>query len=91
MAVVAEVVAAWGTGEVRVQPRPGAPREASLLHLDCDKMKQLLGWSPAWGFREAVRHTVEWHKALLEGRDPWQTTIAQIKTYSSSLAWRGVP
>jgi len=39
-----------------------APHEARHLSLATDKASELLGWRPAYHFREAVEKTVEWYR-----------------------------
>ena len=41
-----------------------AVHEASLLQLDNGKVHQLVGWRPAWSFREAVGRTVAWYRDM---------------------------
>jgi CDP-glucose 4,6-dehydratase len=43
------------------------PHEAGLLRLDASQAQQMLKWRPRWRLDEALRHTVEWHRAWLEG------------------------
>ena len=45
------------------EPFHGRPHEASFLKLDCSRLRQVFGWKPVWGIREAVEKTVEWTKA----------------------------
>jgi CDP-glucose 4,6-dehydratase len=40
--------------------------EAKLLRLTTDKARLLLGWTPAWGFREAIAGTVEWYRTAAQ-------------------------
>lgn len=44
------------------QSNPNAPHEARLLQVCSEKAHRLLGWSPVWGFAEAVRETVQWYQ-----------------------------
>ena len=43
-----KIVACWGQGSIEVAQQQGAPHEAGLLHLNCDKAIQQLGWTPRW-------------------------------------------
>lgn len=61
--LVQEVLKNWGRGQMVVNPDPNAPHEAQLLHLNCDKARQSLGWSPRWSFEETVKRTVAWYMA----------------------------
>ena len=54
------------------------PHEANFLKLDCSKAKSMLKWYPKLNVSDAVRLTVEWSKANLQGKD---ITRGQIKDY----------
>lgn len=41
------------------------PHEASLLKLDCSKLKSRMGWMPHWTIQEAVKKTVEWYQMYI--------------------------
>lgn len=76
--VVQESVQAWG-GEVSWRAQPGEhPHEAGFLKLDSSKARSLLAWSPRLSLREAVRATVEWHRAWIGGSDMRSFTLLQI-------------
>jgi CDP-glucose 4,6-dehydratase len=45
----------------------GAPHEAKLLRLNCDKAKELLKWESVLNFDETVKMTVEWYKKYYSG------------------------
>lgn len=75
--LAAEVVKCWGSGTVVAREERNAPHESKLLHLNCDKARQLLGWRPRWTFDQAVCTTVEWYTAA----DKAATSIGQIKAY----------
>jgi CDP-glucose 4,6-dehydratase len=57
------VVQEWGSGSLSIAPSMGAPHEAGFLHLNCDKIRNYLGWVPVWGFQETIHETVRWYKA----------------------------
>lgn len=58
-----------------------APHEADFLKLDCSKIKSVLGWKPRWHITDAVKKTVEWSKAYLNGVDISIVMENQIKEY----------
>ena len=65
----------------------GAVHEARLLQLATDKAHALLGWSPAWNFSNAIKHTIEWYRQ--EQENPGQTAVnkmtsAQISNYCAA-------
>lgn len=76
-----KIVVFWGTGEVKVAIQHGAPHEARLLHLNCDKSQQLLNWHPRWDFERTVEETVRWYKEVLAGKPALQISKQQIKSH----------
>ena len=65
---------------------PDAPHEAGFLSMTIDKARAGLGWSPQWGFDDAVRETVAWYRALNDGGSARDITRAQIATYQRARA-----
>jgi CDP-glucose 4,6-dehydratase len=57
------------------------PHEAALLSLDSTKAIGRLGWRPRWDAGEAVRKTLEWHRAWREGRDMRAISIRQARVH----------
>ena len=41
------------------------PHEATLLHLDSSKARQMLAWKPVWTFEEGVAATASWYQEWL--------------------------
>jgi CDP-glucose 4,6-dehydratase len=64
--LVEEALRHW-PGSWADQSDPGAPHEASLLHLVIDKAHHQLGWAPRWDFATTLERTVQWYR-LLEQR-----------------------
>lgn len=79
--LVQMVVAEWGSGKVEVAPQSGAPYEARLLHLNCDKANQLLQWRPKWDAERAVAETVRWYRGVFEGQSALELSRKQISEY----------
>jgi CDP-glucose 4,6-dehydratase len=75
------IVSRWGSGKIEVQAATDDPHEASLLHLNCDKAHQVLGWYPRWSFERTVAETVAWYRAVLSGQSVSKVSGDQIKTY----------
>lgn len=71
------ILEAWGSGEIVIRSDPGAPHEAGLLHLNCDKARHGLDWSPRWNFRETVDRTISWYRAS----DKAAESVSQIREY----------
>jgi len=60
-----------------------APHEATLLSLSIEKAGALLGWYPAWDFREAVQQTIVWYRERHVNRSPKMLdfSLSQIDEY----------
>ena len=80
------IVKFWGSGEVQSNIQTGASHEARLLHLNCDKAYQILGWHPRWDFDRAVDETARWYKEALSGKPALQISRQQIKDYIEGTA-----
>lgn len=57
------------------------PHEAGLLRLDASQAQQMLQWRPRWRVNEALRHTVDWHRAWIEGSRMQDFCRQQINDY----------
>lgn len=75
----------WGEGLVWRACEQNGPHEATLLRLDCSKLKKVFVWKPVWHITEAVTKTVEWSKAWAKGIDVAAITDAEIEEYSKAL------
>lgn len=98
--VVAQAVAAWGSGAWTPEPdaRADALHEAHFLKLDVAKAAALLGWEPVLGFGDAIEATMAWYAA--NHRDPAfdarRFTLDQIAAYEAraqrqGAAWAPTP
>ena len=76
--------AAWGEGLTWVNHYDGGPHEAGFLKLDCSRVKQVFHWQPRLHVEEAIRWTVEWSKAWLDGADMGAVTDQQIWRFIES-------
>jgi CDP-glucose 4,6-dehydratase len=76
-----KVVGCWGEGTVQVATQVGAPHEATLLHLNCDKAHHLLRWAPRWNFERAVTETVAWYRIVASGESVRDLSRGQINSY----------
>lgn len=79
--LVEKLILTWGSGEFKINSEIGAPHEAGLLHLNCDKANQLLGWYPSWGFDRTIAETVKWYKEVLGGKSASSMTKQQINNF----------
>jgi CDP-glucose 4,6-dehydratase len=80
--IAAQATGAWGTSASWAARSDGGPPEALALRLDSSRARSALGWAPRWTTREAVEHTVDWHKEFLAGTDARDLSLAQIRAHS---------
>jgi CDP-glucose 4,6-dehydratase len=73
----------WGKGELRIQPDPNAPHEATYLRLDCAKSSEELGWRPRLRLSQGLAWTVEWYREFYESSSvsARELTEHQIQAY----------
>lgn len=57
--------------------------ETDKLELDCTKIRNVLHWQPRWTIENAVKKTVEWSKAYINGEDTVKIMEQQILEYLS--------
>lgn len=79
--VAQAIVTSLGVGKLVVDRDPNAPHEATLLQLDCAKVRAKLGWTPKLRFEETVAFTSAWYAAWRQGNDMKAFTRAQIRDY----------
>lgn len=77
----------WGEGMRWIDRFDGGPHEANFLKLDCSKLKGTFGWKPVWNLDSAIRATVEWAKAMRDGRDVGECMDKQIAEFVSASDW----
>ena len=82
--VARALIDTWGEGSITISPRDGDPPEAGLLHLNCDKAHQMLGWYPRWDFNKTIEKTAQWYKCVKEGAEVSSVTRQQIIEYMES-------
>lgn len=63
----------------------GGPHEANYLKLDCSRIRNRLGWTPRWDYREMLLRTVEWTAGYLRGQDVREIMERQIREYFRDL------
>ncbi|MCE9661118.1 MAG: CDP-glucose 4,6-dehydratase [Burkholderiales bacterium] len=90
---VAQVIVAfarqWPAVRLEVERTP-QPHEAGLLHLDCRKAKERLGWRPVWDAATTFERTVGWYRRQQQGGEIGSR--ADIERYvadagRAGLAW----
>jgi CDP-glucose 4,6-dehydratase len=65
-----------------IDPGPH-PHEAQWLELDSSLARTRLGWAPRWDLAGGLQRTVAWHLAQRDGDDMRETTLAQLRAYTS--------
>lgn len=76
--VVERLIALWGNGARWTADAGPQPHEAAYLRLDCAKARNELGWTPRLDLTQGLRLTVDWYKALCEGRDMRKFSLDQL-------------
>lgn len=61
-AVIANFAAHWPAVRHTHDTSPH-PHESALLHLNCDKAENQLGWRPVWQADTMIERTVQWYRA----------------------------
>lgn len=74
-----------GTAGYVVEPST-IPHEAGLLRLDASRAKSQLNWRPRWSIAAALKATVEWHLAWLNGSSMQDFCRQQIHHYQQTNA-----
>lgn len=71
----------WGAGARWQSDTGDHPPEASRLRLDSTRARVMLGWKPVWSLDDALRQTVDWHRAWLDGKDMRACSLEAIAGY----------
>jgi CDP-glucose 4,6-dehydratase len=80
-ALAEKIIEHWGHGRIEIDKSAATFHEARLLHLNCDKAHQLLGWTPHWAFDRTVAETVRWYREVLAGTPALIITRRQINEF----------
>jgi CDP-glucose 4,6-dehydratase len=84
--VADQIVRNWPAGSWIALPDEGAPHESAQLRLDSAKARSILGWKPVLPIADAIRLTVDWYRAVMEGADAFELTCAQILEFQRKAA-----
>ena len=57
------------------------PHESEVLRLDCRKIERVLGWTPHWDVKHAVKETALWYKLYYEDGDVNTAMLRQIEEF----------
>jgi CDP-glucose 4,6-dehydratase len=75
-----------GEGNIEIEKVNKEQYESNLLQLNCDKAKQLLGWSPRWSAKKTIIATSDWYKVFLNDGNIESITRDQIHNYYPELS-----
>tara|TARA_R110002074_G_scaffold132613_5_gene275997 strand:+ start:301 stop:1350 length:1050 start_codon:yes stop_codon:yes gene_type:complete len=75
--LVTEVLCHWPGSWADVSPKD-APHEAGLLSLDPSKSEALLGVKPRWTFEQTIEKTINWYRAVGDGKSAVDVTESQL-------------
>lgn len=77
--LVGKAIEILGMGSYRVEA-DNTKHEATLLSLNIDKSKKLLGWSPIIDFEKSIKMTFDWYRSFYEKKgDIVELTNQQIR------------
>ena len=80
--LVSEALRHWPGNWTDVRPK-GAPHEAGLLSLDPSKSEALLGIKPRWTFEQTIEKTINWYRAVGDGKSAVDVTESQLRDFST--------
>jgi CDP-glucose 4,6-dehydratase len=83
--VAKDIVKHIEKGSIEFEKSNEHQHEANLLQLNCDKAKQILGWSPRWNSKKTIFETAKWYKVYLNNGDIESATKLQIYDFYKEL------
>jgi CDP-glucose 4,6-dehydratase len=89
--VADQIVRNWPASSWIALPDEGSPHESAQLRLDSAKARSILGWKPVLPTDDAIRLTVDWYRAVMEGADAFDLTCAQIRDFQRKAAAAAPP
>jgi CDP-glucose 4,6-dehydratase len=83
--LVEEILRSW-PGEWTDGSGSSGPHEATLLSLSIEKAGALLGWYPAWDFKESVSRTIAWYRERYVNKNATmlEFSLSQIDEYTKA-------
>ena len=82
--IVNRMIARWGRGSFALTDNAGM-HEANLLKLDCSKAHAELGWRPSFDLASTIDRIIDWHQALVDGKDPLGISRSQLADYHARM------
>jgi CDP-glucose 4,6-dehydratase len=83
MEVVSMAAEAWGASLEVDNKNTSAFPETAVLSLDTTKAQNEIDFSCPWSLEQTIRHTMDWYRAAMSGRDIWLATMDQINAYQA--------
>lgn len=80
--IVERLVKAYPDSTWEIEGKP-QPHEAQFLKLDSSKARVRLDWVPHWRLETALDKTLEWHRALQQGKNMRDVSLNQIDEYEA--------
>jgi CDP-glucose 4,6-dehydratase len=80
--VADRVAELWASGAGWTRDDGPHPPEAALLTLDATKARTQLGWAPRLHLDDALRWTVEWQRAAMNGESVAAVTRRQVDDFA---------
>lgn len=74
----------WGKGKLVIKKDISHKHESKLLHLDCTKSKNGLGWYPVLSITEAIDMIIGWYKNF-ESDDVNELCVKQIRAFEDRI------
>lgn len=71
----------WGEGLSWENQSVGELHEATLLKLDCSRMKMVFHWSPRWNLKQALSATIDWARGYMQKNDIGAIMDQQIQDF----------
>ncbi len=82
--VVETALKTWPGSWKDISGDASAVHEARVLTLATEKAQTLLGHDAKWGFEQSVTQTMNWYKAVADGRPARDVTLNQLKDYEAA-------
>jgi CDP-glucose 4,6-dehydratase len=77
----------WPAVKWQLDGIPG-PHEATLLHLDSLRAREMLGWAPVWDLNTTLQMTADWYRSYHEKNEI--ATLRQWRAYAEAAQAKGL-
>ena len=77
----------WGSGAIWSGKIAKQDHEPEPIGPDYTNISHSLMWQPTWNIEEAVKRTVDWYKAYINGEDPALVVEKQIYDFAGIHKW----